>query len=113
MLLTGAVFAGIIVASYPSGDAQTPVVVKAETLAYKEAPETPGGMEIANRDSTVFSSMRDEAMAESAPVENLLGGADEAEKLERFAAQVEQAVEAEEQAVIARVETPLKLLLKI
>jgi hypothetical protein len=45
-------------------------VVSAYISPYKTAPDDPGGMEIAHRDSTVFSSIRDGEDAK--PVENLL-----------------------------------------
>ncbi len=105
LLLAGAAFAAIIITSYPSGDKSgEPIVIKADTFAYKETPENPGGMDISNRDSTVFSSLEEAGVAEPAPVENLLGAHDEAEKLEQFAAQVEEAVEAEAQNVTALVD---------
>lgn len=105
LLLTGVAFAAIIISSYPSSEGGTDaIVVKADTFAYKETPENPGGMTIANRDTTVFTGMNNGLAQEPAPVENLLSGPEEAQKLEQFAAQVEEAVEAEEQAVVTLAE---------
>jgi hypothetical protein len=77
LMIGGAVLAlvvlgGIFWGAYPSSDDQSqPVpVVRADISPYKTAPDDPGGMEIAHRDSTVFSSIRDGE--EAKPVENLL-----------------------------------------
>jgi hypothetical protein len=68
LLVLGGVFWG----AYPeSDDAAQPVpVVRADIQPYKTTPEEPGGMDIAHRDSTVFSTYRDGQDAEK--VENLL-----------------------------------------
>lgn len=68
LLVLGGVFWG----AYPdSDDAAQPVpVVRADIQPYKTTPEEPGGMDIAHRDSTVFSTYRDGQDAET--VENLL-----------------------------------------
>jgi len=90
LLLTGAALAGIIIASYPSSqNAGSIPIVKAEATAYKETPEDKGGMDIPNRDTTVFSTMNDMNVNEKPPVENLLDGPESAEKLSAFAQSVE------------------------
>lgn len=68
LLVMGGVFWG----SYPdSDDAAQPVpVVRADIQPYKTTPEEPGGMDVANRDSTVYSTFRDDQNAEK--VENLM-----------------------------------------
>ncbi len=103
LLLAGVAFAGVIIASYPDEKSGADVpVVKADTFAYKETPEEPGGMEIANQDSTVFSSMT--VQGEGAGVENLLADEDGQQKFEEFARQVEEAVEEEQITTAARVD---------
>lgn len=87
LLLTGAIFAGIIIASYPESGAEgeNVPVVKADTLAYRETPADPGGMDIPNRDTTIFSAMNNEKIPEKPPVENLLTRTPPAERLDAFA----------------------------
>lgn len=97
LLLVGATFAGIIIASYPSSDKGDVPVVKAETLAYKSAPAEEGGMQIDNRDSTIFESMQ--GAQEIPHVENLLSDDEGTAKFEEFARQVEEAVEQEKMSV--------------
>lgn len=90
LLVVGAAFAGLIVASYPdSEDGEIPVV-RADTFAYKETPADPGGMEILNRDTTVFSAMNDSQTSEAPPLENLLADEDP-QTIETFSRQVEAA----------------------
>ena len=91
LLLTGAAFAAIIVVTYPNAQQEDVPVIKAEEMAYKEAPATQGGMDIPYRDSTVFTTMRSGQLNESAPVENLLEQQDPAE---RFAVLEEEAEDA-------------------
>lgn len=91
LLLTGAAFAGIIIASYPgeqqSGEIPT---VKADTFAYKEAPSEAGGMNIPNRDTTIFQTMAEgQNSNEAPPIENLLADEQPTEKLAAFQKQVE------------------------
>jgi hypothetical protein len=74
LLLTGAAFAGIIIASYP--DAEQPEenipVITADASPLREAPTEPGGMDVAHEDSTIFNSIRSAELQETAPIENLL-----------------------------------------
>jgi cell division septation protein DedD len=67
------IFAGVVWYSYPreaAREGEAPLV-QADAGPYKTAPEDPGGMDIPNRDSTVFDTLRaDNGGAE--PVEHLL-----------------------------------------
>ena len=98
LLLTGVAFAGIIMAVYPGEDSVEAPVVEAETLAFKSAPDDPGGMEIENRDSTIFSAMENGAVDQNARLENLLAEEEPVDKLAAFARQVEETIEKDEQA---------------
>lgn len=74
LLLAGAAFAGIIIASYPdsgASDENIPVVT-ADASPLREVPSEPGGMDVANEDSTIFNSIRSAELQETAPIENLL-----------------------------------------
>lgn len=79
LLLTGAVFATVIVTSYPSGDSKRGEIpiVKADLRPVKTAPDAPGGMDIPNRDSTILARVG-EAPIQGAPeqIENLLESPD-------------------------------------
>lgn len=81
LLLTGAVFATVIVTSYPSGDSKRGEIpiVKADLRPVKTAPDEPGGMDIPNRDSTILARVG-EAPVQGAPeqIENLLESPDAA-----------------------------------
>ena len=70
LLLSESAFAAIVVMSYPGdSDTQNDVpVVKADKMAFKTAPDDAGGMDIPFQDSTVFSSLRDGELQESAPI---------------------------------------------
>ncbi|MEZ5814120.1 MAG: SPOR domain-containing protein [Alphaproteobacteria bacterium] len=92
LLVCGVAFAAVIMAVYPGGETEAPVV-RADTLAYKEIPADPGGMSIPNRDSTVFAVMDGRGGAESAPVENLFSEEETVDKLAAFARQVEDAAD--------------------
>jgi hypothetical protein len=74
LLLTGAAFAGIIIASYP--DANQPgdniPVITADAAPLREAPSDPGGMAVAHEDSTIYGSIRSAGLQETPPIENLL-----------------------------------------
>lgn len=74
LLITGAAFAGIIIASYPDSDAPdgSIPVITADASPLREAPSEPGGMDVANEDSTIFDSIRSAELQETAPIENLL-----------------------------------------
>ncbi len=79
LLLTGAVFATVIVTSYPSGESKRGEIpiVKADLRPVKTAPDAPGGMDIPNRDSTILARVG-EAPVQGAPeqIENLLESPD-------------------------------------
>ncbi|MCE7886926.1 MAG: SPOR domain-containing protein [Alphaproteobacteria bacterium PRO2] len=74
LLVTGVAFAGIIIASYPDSDAPdgSIPVITADASPLREAPSEPGGMDVANEDSTIFNSIRSAELQETAPIENLL-----------------------------------------
>ena len=93
-VLGAVLFAGIIVAAYPDGESDGEVpVVRANTLAFKETPAEAGGMDIPNRDSTIFAAMNNENTSEPAPIENLLEDDQPMDKLAAFAREVEADVE--------------------
>lgn len=94
LLLVGIGFAGIIIASYPDAaedeDAAVPVV-QADAGPIKADPDSPGGMDIPFRDSTVFDTVQ----GPTQPVENLLAADEPEEAVDKMAAigeQVEEAV---------------------
>lgn len=90
LLLVGAAFAGIIVASYPKASNNQDVpVIKAETTAFKEVPDDRGGMDVPHRDSTIFMSMGESGMQERPPVENLLEQEEPLSTAEAFASEQE------------------------
>ena len=100
LLLAGAAFAGIIVASYPKApDNQDVPVIKAETTAFKEVPDDRGGMDVPHRDSTIFMSMGP-GMQERPPVENLLEQEEPLSTAEAFASE-EEAIDITETASAA------------
>jgi hypothetical protein len=89
LVMTGAliaaavVFAGVLMVSYPSSDdiPQPIPIVQAESGPLKSEPAEAGGMEIANRDTTVFGAIDGKAAKDGArPVENLLETASSAEE---------------------------------
>lgn len=91
LLLTGAAFAGIIIASYPAEQSTGEIpTVKADTFAYKQAPAESGGMDIPNRDTTIFQTMAEGQSPESPPIENLLADEQPIDKLAAFQRQVEE-----------------------
>ncbi|MCC6597755.1 MAG: SPOR domain-containing protein [Alphaproteobacteria bacterium] len=114
LLVTGAVFAGVIIASYPDSDDPSGniPIVKADSGAYREAPSEPGGMDIPNRDTTIFSTMNDERLPEKAPVENLLADGPSAERLDAFARRVEDSSGAPSSTPLESSETPSSSSLK-
>ncbi len=80
LLVTGAVFTGVIIMSYPSGnDAPEEIpIIKADLTPIKSAPEEPGGMDVPYSDSTVLSSIgQGQPEGDSARIENLLAQANE------------------------------------
>lgn len=68
------ILAGVIWATYPGEEGAAPgeavPIVRADAGSFKTAPDDPGGMQVAHRDSTVFGAMGTGGTAE--PVENLL-----------------------------------------
>ncbi len=78
LFAVGAAFAGVIAISYPdSGDVSNVPVLKAETMAFKEAPTEAGGMDVPYQDSTVFNVTRasdavENPFSSERPIENLL-----------------------------------------
>ncbi len=90
LLITGAAFAGIIIASYPDSDdvADVPVIT-ADAGALREEPADRGGFEVAHQDSTVFNNIRSAELQEKPPVEDLLQKEKPIDKLEAFAKEAE------------------------
>ncbi|MGB4057627.1 MAG: SPOR domain-containing protein [Alphaproteobacteria bacterium] len=74
LLATGVAFAAIIIASYPASEQaeENLPVVSADAGPLRMVPDEAGGMEIANQDSTVLSSVRSDGLQETPPIENLL-----------------------------------------
>jgi hypothetical protein len=106
LLLTGAAFAGIIIASYPAEQSTGEIpTVKADTFAYKQAPAESGGMDIPNRDTTIFQTMAEGQSTESPPIENLLADEQPIDKLAAFQRQVEE-IAAEEAAAAGSATAP-------
>ena len=105
ILLAGAAFAGVIIASYPSSDEAGEVpIVQAEVAAFKETPSDPGGMDVPFQDSTVYSSLRDADAPEVTSIENLLAEEEPVDRLEAFAAEAERIIQ-ESEARRAAVDT--------
>jgi len=96
ILLTGAAFAGVIIASYPSDDATDVPIVQAEATPFKELPSDPGGLDVPFQDSTVYSSLRDPDGAEVTSIENLLAEEEPVDRLEVFAAEAERIIKESE-----------------
>ncbi len=75
LLLTGAIFAGIIVMSYPSSEnsrGEIPIV-KADLRPIKIKPNDRGGMDIPNRESTILAKVGEPPVqGERQEIENLL-----------------------------------------
>ena len=97
LLVVGAAFAGIIIASYPdSKESEDVPVVHAQLGPYKSAPDDPGGMNVPHRDSTIFSALDESGMAERPPVENLLDQEAPVDKLAAFSKDVEEIIKTDE-----------------
>ncbi len=97
LLLVGIGFAGIIIASYPDAteeeDAAVPVV-QADAGPIKSDPDSPGGMDIPFRDSTVFDTVQGPVNQNAeAPIENLLATDEQEEAVDKMAAIGEQVEE--------------------
>lgn len=83
LIAAAVVFAGVLMVSTPSSeDIPQPIpIVQAESGPLKSEPAEAGGMEIANRDTTVFGAIEDKVSKDTArPVENLLESASSAEE---------------------------------
>lgn len=90
LFLTAGIFASFIMSGAPGNDAQNAVpIVKADALPFKVVPTDAGGMEIPNRESTVYSTMREAALEEPSPIESLIADEEPVDKLAQFAAEVE------------------------
>ena len=97
ILLTGAAFAGILIASYPSSNGASEVpIIQAEATPFKEMPTDPGGMDVPFQDSTVFASLRDPDAPEVTSIENLLAEEEPVDRLEAFAAEAERIIKESE-----------------
>jgi len=96
ILLAGAAFAGVIIASYPSDEAGDVPVVQAEATPFKELPSDPGGLDVPFQDSTVYSSLRDPDAPEVTSIENLLKEEEPVDRLEVFAAEAERIIKESE-----------------
>ena len=97
ILLAGAAFAGILIASYPSSDEAGEVpIVQAEATQFKETPTDPGGLDIPFQDSTVYSSLRNPDQPEVTSIENLLAEEEPVDRLEAFAAEAERIIQESE-----------------
>ncbi|NCO04326.1 MAG: hypothetical protein GW903_09065 [Alphaproteobacteria bacterium] len=85
VMIAVGILIGAIWSLYPSGKdaqyAQNVPIVRAESKPLKYIPEDTGGMDIAHRDSTVFSGMGNED--DSPRIENLLADNDTEEPLPR------------------------------
>ncbi|MBK6895417.1 MAG: SPOR domain-containing protein [Alphaproteobacteria bacterium] len=81
LLLVGAVFAGVIVMSYPSANnrrGEIPIV-KADLRPIKSEPEERGGMDIPNSESTILARVGEAPIqGQKDEIENLLDSPDEA-----------------------------------
>ena len=97
ILLAGAAFAGVIIASYPSDEQAGDVpVVQAEATPFKELPSDPGGLDVPFQDSTVYSSLRNPDAPEVTSIENLLEEEEPVDRLEAFAAEAERIIQESE-----------------
>lgn len=82
LIAAAAIFAGILMVSYPSSDdiPQPIPIVQANPGPLKSTPEDAGGMEIANADTTVFEAVEGAPTTAPKQVENLLEAAPAAEE---------------------------------
>lgn len=93
LLIGAAVLAGVFMFSYPSGDDGGALpIVQADATLIRELPESIGGMEIPNADSTIFQTARVDQV-EPPPVENLLADEEPVNKLEAFAEEAKALME--------------------
>lgn len=87
LVLAAAILSAVVWYSYPQGgvpeDALSAPVIRADAAPARVAPEEPGGMEIADRESTVFDAMRGAVPEEGPAVENLLAAGDDSEPVSR------------------------------
>ena len=73
VLIVFAILVSVIAASWPNGgsdDAGAVPIIRADTTPMKVKPEEPGGMNVPNKDSTIFETLRGEP--EEPKTENLL-----------------------------------------
>lgn len=91
LVVAAAVFSAVVWYSYPGSksvrNALSAPVIRADSGAYRIAPDEPGGMAVADSQSTVFDAMRGPPGAkspeESPSVENLLASGDESDPVPR------------------------------
>lgn len=89
LVVAVAVFSAVLWFSYPgknAGDSLSAPVIRADADPYRAAPDSAGGMEIADSQSTVFNAMRGgegEEKSSAPPVENLLAAGEDAEPVSR------------------------------
>lgn len=86
LLAAGVLFAGVIIATYPSSPSeQQPVpVIKADLRPIREVPQERGGMNIPHRDSTVLARVGQAPLSENSgeeTIENLLAPSSNVENL--------------------------------
>ncbi|MBX2833562.1 MAG: SPOR domain-containing protein [Micavibrio sp.] len=109
VLLVGVAFAAIMISSFSDGDAvEAPAVIKAETTAFKQMPSVVSEEDV-DAGNSIFMSMNDESIEESAPVENLLEVNDDEDRLAAFYEQVEKVVEEDEAAISDKLPTGGKI----
>lgn len=83
LVAAAVIFSAIVWYAYPRGgvsrEALSAPVIRADTGAFRIRPDAPGGMEVADRESTIFDAMRGRPGAKAvsdSPVENLLAAED-------------------------------------
>lgn len=77
------VLGAVILVSYPDGgegDQNVPII-RADAGEFKTLPENPGGMQVAHRDSTVFSTLNEDSDEDG--IENLLAESEDEAPMER------------------------------
>ncbi|MEM9469178.1 MAG: SPOR domain-containing protein [Pseudomonadota bacterium] len=114
------VLIGAIFSLYPDSNSysasQNLPIVRAESKPLKVIPDDAGGMEIPNRDSTVFSALRPDDEEERPRIENLLADSEEEEPLPRsqlFAGlntEAEEAAQQIEQAEQVEIKRPERVV---
>lgn len=77
---------GVVWKLYVGGDdtaGQNVPIIRADDNPFKVAPDDPGGMDIPNKDSTIFSSIKEQREADGAQIENLLAENNDEDPLPR------------------------------